>query len=97
MELNTKQIKQLKSLGHQLNPIVTVGQHGMKESINTELALALDFHQLVKIKVGLGDREKRNELIDTLTTHHSATLIQRIGNIALLYKRNSEKPSVLAH
>ena len=95
MELNTKQIKQLKSLGHQLSPIVTVGQHGMKESINTELAIALDFHQLVKIKVGLGDREQRNELIDTLTAHHGAALIQRIGNIALLYKRNSEKPSVL--
>jgi len=96
MELNTKQIKQLKSLGHQLNPIVTVGQQGMKETINTELALALDFHQLVKIKVGLGDRDKRNELIDTLVTQHKAALIQRIGNIALLYKRNSEKPSVFA-
>jgi len=95
MELNTKQVKQLKSLGHQLSPIVTVGQRGMKETIHTELALALDFHQLVKIKVGVGDRDKRNELIDTLTQHHKAELIQRIGNIALLYKRNSEKPSVL--
>ena len=94
MELNTKQIKQLKSLGHQLNPIVTVGQHGMKESINTELAIALDFHQLVKIKVGLGDREKRDELIDTLVTHHKAKLIQRVGSVALLYKQNSEKPSL---
>lgn len=97
MELNTKQIKQLKSLGHQLNPIVTVGQHGMKESINTELASALDFHQLVKIKVGLGDRDKRNELIAILATHHKATLIQRIGSVALLYKRNTNKSSVLSN
>ena len=95
MELNTKQIKQLKSLGHQLNPLVTVGQHGMKESINTELDLALDFHQLVKIKVGLGDRDQRNELIDTLADHHKAMLIQRIGSIALLYRKNAKKPSVL--
>lgn len=96
MELNTKQIKQLKSLGHQLSPIVAVGQQGMKETINTELALALDFHQLVKVKVGLGDRDQRNELIDTLTKHHKAELIQRIGNIALLYKRNSEKSSIFS-
>ena len=95
MELNTKQTKQLKSLGHQLNPIVTVGQHGMKESINTELEIALDFHQLVKIKVGLGDREKRDELINELALHHKATLIQRVGNVALLFRRNPEKPSVL--
>ena len=95
MELNTKQIKQLKSLGHQLSPVVTVGQHGMKESINTELKIALDFHQLIKIKVGLGDRDKRDELIATLATSHKAMLVQRIGSIALLYKRNAEKPSVL--
>ncbi len=95
MELNTKQIKQLKSLGHQLSPLVTVGQHGMKESINTELDIALDFHQLVKIKVGLGDREQRDELIDTLAQHHKAMLVQRVGNIALLYRKNTKKPSVL--
>ncbi len=95
MELNTKQIKQLKSLGHQLSPLVTVGQHGMKESINTELDIALDFHQLVKIKVGLGDREQRDELINTLAQHHKAMLVQRVGNIALLYRKNAKKPSVL--
>ena len=94
MEMNTKQIKHLKSLGHKLNPIVTVGQHGMKESINTELDIALDYHQLVKIKVGVGDREARAELINTLAKSHSALLVQRIGNIALLYRKNKDKPSI---
>lgn len=97
MELNTKQIKHLKSLGHQLNPIVTVGQHGMKESINTEFASALDFHQLVKIKVGLGDRIKRDALISSLAEHHKATLIQRVGNVALFYKRNTDKSSLFSN
>ena len=94
MEMNTKQIKHLKSLGHKLNPIVTVGQHGMKESINTELEIALDYHQLVKIKVSVGDREARDELINTLASTHSAQLIQRVGNVALLYRKNKDKPSV---
>ena len=94
MEMNTKQIKHLKSLGHKLNPIVTVGQHGMKESINTELDIALDYHQLVKIKVSVGDRDARDELINTLVGTHSAQLVQRIGNVALLYRKNKDKPSV---
>lgn len=94
MEMNTKQIKHLKSLGHKLNPIVTVGQHGMKESINTELDIALDYHQLVKIKVSVGDRDARDELIGTLADTHSAQLIQRVGNVALLYRKNKDKPSV---
>lgn len=94
MEMNTKQVKYLKSLGHKLNPIVTVGQHGMKESINTELDIALDYHQLVKIKVSVGDRDARDSLINELATTHSAQLVQRIGNVALLYRKNKDKPSV---
>ena len=92
--MNTKQIKHLKSLGHKLNPIVTVGQHGMKESINTELDIALSYHQLVKVKVSVGDRDARDELIGTLVDTHAAQLIQRVGNVALLYRKNKDKPSV---
>ncbi len=92
--MNTKQIKQLKSLGHKLNPIVTVGQHGMKESIGAELEVALDHHQLVKIKVNVGDRDARDALINKLAETHSATLIQRVGNVALLYRKNKDRPSV---
>jgi len=55
--LDKTQIKQLKALAHKLKPIVTVGQHGMKESINDEIAIALDFHQLIKVKINLGDRD----------------------------------------
>ena len=51
--MNTKQIKQLKSLGHTLSPVVTVGQHGMKESINNEIEIALDYHQLIKLKINV--------------------------------------------
>ena len=66
----------------------------MKESINTELDIALDFHQLVKIKVGVGDRVQRDELINALAQQHKALLVQRIGNVALLYRKNTDKASV---
>lgn len=94
MEMNTKQIKHLKSLGHKLNPIVTVGQHGMKESINNELEIALDYHQLVKLKVNVGDREARDALVQQISDTHNALLVQRVGNVALLYRKNKNKTSV---
>lgn len=94
MEMNTKQIKHLKSLGHKLNPIVTVGQHGMKESINNELEIALDYHQLVKLKVNVGDREARDALVQQISDTHKALLVQRVGNVALLYRKNKNKTSV---
>ena len=89
------QIKHLKALAHKLKPIVTVGQHGMKDSINDELAIAIDFHQLVKIKVNVGDRDVRDTLISQLANTHQAQIIQKIGNMAVLYRRNFDKANLL--
>lgn len=94
--MDKSQIKQLKALAHKLKPIVTVGQHGMKDSINDELAIALDFHQLVKIKINVGDHSVRDTLITEFTNAHQAQLIQKIGNIAVLYRKNPEKNDLLS-
>ena len=93
--IDKTQIKQLKALAHKLKPIVTVGQHGMKASINDELAIALDFHQLVKVKINLGDRVERDKLVEALCKQHKTELVQRIGNVAVLYKRNFDKENLL--
>ncbi len=93
--MDKSQIKQLKALAHKLKPIVTVGQHGMKDSINDELAIAIDFHQLVKVKISVGDREVRDALIGDLAKTHGAELVQKIGNIAVFYKRNFDKENLL--
>ena len=93
--MDKNQIKQLKALAHKLKPIVTVGQHGMKDSINDELAIAIDFHQLVKVKISVGDRDVRDTLVDTLAKKHKAELVQKIGNVAVFYKRNFDKENLL--
>jgi len=93
--MDKSQIKQLKALAHKLKPIVTVGQHGMKNSINDELVTAIDFHQLVKVKVNLGDRDARDALITELANTHQAQLIQKIGSVAVFYRRNFDKVNLL--
>ncbi|MEE9444787.1 MAG: YhbY family RNA-binding protein [Cocleimonas sp.] len=93
--MDKSQIKQLKALAHKLKPIVTVGQHGMKDSINDELAIAIDFHQLVKVKINLGDRDDRDALVEALGKTHKSELIQKIGNVAVFYKRNFDKENLL--
>ncbi len=89
--LSNTQKKQLKGMAHALKPIVIIGQHGMKESIDDEIATAIKHHQLIKIKVGLGERHARNDLIEKIAETHNAILIQRIGNIAVLYRFNPQK------
>ena len=49
-ELNTKQKKFLKGLGHSLSPVVTVGKEGLGEKIIKATVLELSRHELIKIK-----------------------------------------------
>jgi RNA-binding protein len=96
MESSTNtQKKRLKSLAHSLKPVVMIGQQGLKETTQEEITTALRFHQLIKLKVNVGDRDLRNEMVAKITAENDAELIQRIGNIAILYKRNKKKSSIL--
>ncbi len=95
MELTETQKKRLRSRAHDLKPVVMIGQHGLKPTVLEEITNALDYHQLIKIKLSVGDRELRDELLQQITHYSQATLIQRIGNIAVLYRRNPDKPDIL--
>jgi len=67
---------------------------GASEGVVNELDQALTHHELLKIRVRVGDREARDELIDQLCSKTRATLVQRIGNVATLFRRNPEKPKI---
>jgi RNA-binding protein len=95
MELTETQKKRLRSRAHTLNPVVLIGQHGLKPTVLEEITGALDHHQLIKIKLSVGDRELRDEMIDQITQYSQAQLIQRIGNVAVLYRRNPDRPDIL--
>ncbi len=95
MALSNNQLRHLRGLAHALKPVVMVGQHGLKESIITEVDIALDVHELIKVKISVGDREARDEIIQQIVDRSSAELVQRIGNMAVLFRRNSENPRVV--
>lgn len=92
MQLAEKQKKYLRRLGHGLKPIVMVGESGLTEAVLKELEQALDHHELVKVRVRAGDREHRDAAITQICHTTAAHLIVRIGHVALLYRRNAEKP-----
>ncbi len=94
MELSTQQKKKLRSIAHGLSPIVTIGQHGIKETIHIEIDKALDYHQLLKVKIAVGDKEERESLIELISKQHNATTIQSAGNMAVFYKRNRDKEDI---
>lgn len=94
MTLSEKQKKYLRGLAHSLKPVVTVGDAGLSESLLAELDLQISHHELVKVRVRAADRDARDGIIAELCAHAGAELITRTGNVALLYRRNEEKPRV---
>ena len=95
MTPNKKQLRHLQSLCHALQPVVRIGQKGVTEAVLAELEIALNHHELIKIKVGTGDRQERNTIIAKLAADHDAHVIQKIGQVAVLFRRNHTKPVIL--
>ena len=91
-ELAGYQRKALRGMAHDLDPAVLVGQAGLSESVLASIVAALEAHELIKVKVNAETRDDRAAIVQALTEKGSAELIQRIGNIALLY-RPAQKPS----
>ena len=90
--MDTAKRKQLRAIGHKLKPVVMIAERGVTEGVEAELERALEDHELIKVKVNAETRDDRAAIVQALSDKGSAELIQRIGNIALLY-RPAQKPN----
>ena len=91
MKLTEAQKKHLRGLGHELKPMIMIGDAGLSESVIAEFEATLEHHELIKVRVRSDSRDARNAIIDKLCADGSTSLIHRIGNVALLYRANHDK------
>ena len=89
--LAAAQRKQLRAKAYQLKPVVLIGQGGLSDAVVAEIDRALEDHELIKIKARVGDRDVRNEMIDSACSRLGASLVQRIGNVAVLFRQRPEE------
>jgi RNA-binding protein len=94
MKLSEKQKKHLRGLAHGRDAIVLVGQSGLSPGITRELDIALGAHELVKVRIRVGDREQRDLIVDELEKGTNSALVQRIGNVAVFYRASKDKPRI---
>ncbi|MFC6632855.1 ribosome assembly RNA-binding protein YhbY [Microbulbifer taiwanensis] len=92
MPLTADRKKALRTLGHNLKPVVTIAGKGLSEGVMEELDRALEDHELIKVKLMIADRELRHQVIGELCQQSGAELVQEIGKIALIY-RQAKKPN----
>jgi RNA-binding protein len=85
-KISTKEKRALRARAHHLNPVVSIGAAGLSDAVLAELEVALESHELVKLRVAADDRVQRKALIDDLCRRAKAELIQRIGHMAVIYR-----------
>ncbi|SSY80679.1 ribosome assembly RNA-binding protein YhbY [Alysiella crassa] len=81
----------LKSQAHHLNPVVMVGQKGLTEAVVQETETALRAHELIKVRVLGDDRDERLAICHELCAATGAQLVQHIGKLLVLYRKNVDE------
>ncbi|MBQ0720727.1 MAG: YhbY family RNA-binding protein [Gammaproteobacteria bacterium] len=92
MTLSNDDKKHLRGIGHKLNPVVTIASKGLTDSVAAELDRALDDHELIKVRLSVGDRDAKKVTIDETCKRLKAELVQTIGHVILLH-RKAAKPN----
>jgi RNA-binding protein len=93
--LSERARRHLRGLGHALKPVILIGNAGLTPSVSAETARALHDHELIKVKAPGGDRDARDATLQGLAEATGSALVQRIGNVALLYRPRAEGPRIL--
>ena len=94
MALSPSQRRYLRSLAHDLSPVILLGAKGATDAVLKELDLALSHHELVKVKLSGGDKDERQQQIEFLSQGTRAESVQQIGHVVVLFRRNEDEPKL---
>ena len=83
--------KALKAKAHALKTVVMIGQQGLTPAVLNEIDLALEHHELIKVRVNAADRNERGEMVGQILEQTGAVVIQAIGHVVALYRKNPDK------
>lgn len=93
--ITSKQRSFLKSLAHDLDPIVYIGKAGVTENVIKEIDTCLEARELVKVKLqegcDLAPKDVANDLIPKL----GAEFVQAIGRKFTLYRESKENKQII--
>ncbi|MEL1265209.1 ribosome assembly RNA-binding protein YhbY [Pseudoxanthomonas putridarboris] len=93
--LTSAQNRFLRGQAHDLKALLQIGGKGVTPAFVAELDGVLEHHELVKVKVAGEDRDARDAMIAELVARTDATLVQRIGHTAVLYRPSKERRQIV--
>ncbi|MGZ5050806.1 MAG: ribosome assembly RNA-binding protein YhbY [Methylobacter sp.] len=88
--MNSADKKKLRAEAHSLKPVIMIGQSGLTAAVLAETELALDSHELIKVRIR-AEKEDREQISEKICADTGAELIQSIGQIIVIYRLNPNK------
>ena len=92
--LTQSQKKQLKSLAAKLEVKYQLGKKELSDTLIAMLDKALTAHELIKIDVMKGYDGEMEPLAMELSLRLKAEVVQIVGRVIVLFRRNKEKPQI---
>jgi putative YhbY family RNA-binding protein len=89
--LSPTERRDLRAQAHHLEPVVTVGHHGLTPAVLHEIDLALLAHDLVKVRVLGDDRQARSTMLAQACEALDCAPVQHVGKVLVLWRPNPER------
>jgi RNA-binding protein len=86
--------KELKRKAYSLKPVIMIGQNGLTDAVMNEIDVALNAHELIKIRSKGLDKSDRKQQCLIIEDKLNANIIQQIGFVAVLYRRSLDVNSI---
>jgi RNA-binding protein len=93
--LTNAQTRILRGQAHDHKAKLQGGGKGISDALVAEVDLALEHHELIKVKVAGSEREARDAMIAELAGRTGAALVQRIGHTAVFYRPSKDHRQIV--
>lgn len=88
MIVTSKQKQYLRGLAHSLDPYIIIGKNGLSPSSIKSINKSLTDHELIKVRIKIGNKKDFAPIIEKKT---SSTIVGLIGKILILYRQSEDR------
>lgn len=92
--LTSKQRAYLKSISNKLSPVFQIGKSGVSAAQISQIDDYLRVHEIMKIRVLDNSLYSAKEASFEIAETIEADVVQVIGSIGILYKKNEKEPVI---
>jgi RNA-binding protein len=89
--MNKHAVKFLRGISHNIKPVVMIADKGLTENVMNEIDIALDLHELIKIKIRM-DKNTRETFITEILNQTKSEKIHAIGQTLTIFRHNPKNP-----